>query len=47
LSTPSYWIEMREGGQYVAITLPIKLPRGTGPYLRESHDLPRLSPMKK
>src|SRR5580765_7065401 len=43
----AYWIEIRLGGQYVAMTLPIRLPRGTEPQRRESHDSPRLSPMKK
>ena len=43
----SQWSEMRFGGQYVANTLPIRFLRGTEPQRRESHDSPRLSPMKK
>src|SRR5439155_23099168 len=42
-----YWIEIRDGGQYVAITLPIRFLRGTVPHRRESHDPLRLSPIMK
>src|SRR5207244_4348035 len=43
--THRYWIETRDGGQYVAITLPIRFLRGTVPHRRESHDPLRLSPI--
>src|SRR5512133_2464799 len=43
----SQWSAMRFGGQYVAKTLPIRFLRGTEPQRRESHNSPRLSPMKK
>src|SRR5580765_1079512 len=43
----SQWSVTRFGGQYVANTLPIRFLRGTEPQRRESHDSPRLSPMKK
>ena len=39
--------EIRFGGQYVANTLPMRLPRGTEPHSRESHDWERLSPIMK
>src|SRR5438477_10953183 len=38
---------MRDGGQYVAMTLPIRLPRGTVPHRRESQEPLRLSPIMK
>ena len=38
---------MRFGGQYVAKTLPMTLPLGTVPQIRESHDWERLSPIMK
>ena len=38
---------MRFGGQYTASTGPTRLPAGTGPQTRESHDCLRLSPITK
>ena len=39
--------EMRVGDQYVSITGPIRLSRGTVPHTRESQELMRLSPRTK
>jgi hypothetical protein len=46
-SRDAYWIEIREGGQYVAITFPIRALFATVPQRRESHDPLRLSPIMK
>ena len=39
--------DKRFGGQYVSVTGPIRLLRGTVPQVRESHECMRLSPMTK
>jgi hypothetical protein len=38
---------MRDSGQYLKTTGPIRLARGAAPQVRESHDWERLSPIMK